>query len=71
MKFIKDWRQVLRWAWSVRLMGLAALLSAVEAVSPHLGGVLAPGQLALVSALATTGAVVARILVQKDLDHGT
>jgi hypothetical protein len=52
-------------------MGLAALLSAVESVAPHLGGMLAPGQLALVSALATTGALFARILVQKDLDHGT
>ncbi|MEO9528400.1 hypothetical protein [Roseibium sp.] len=71
MKFITDWRQVLGKAWSVRLMLLAAFLSGVEVVSPWLGGFLEPGHLALFSALATSGAFVARFLAQKDFDHET
>lgn len=69
MNFISDWRRVLGRAWSVRLMLLAALLSGAEAVSPWLENILAPGQLALFSALASSGAFVARFLVQKDFDH--
>jgi hypothetical protein len=71
MKMIWNWRRVLCRAWSVRLMVLAAVLSGVEASLPVLGAVFEPGRFALISFLATAGAVAARILVQKDLNDET
>jgi len=65
-----DWRRILRRAWSVRLMALAVALTAAEFLLSMLPpGTLpvTPGVLALLSAITTVGAMVARILVQKDL----
>jgi hypothetical protein len=71
MKLVSNWRRVLRRAWSVRLMILAALLSGAEVALPFMGEVIEPGRLALFSALSTSGAFVARILAQKGKDNGT
>lgn len=71
MTFIEDWNRVLRRAWSVRLIVLAAGLSGAEFVLPLLGDHMPPGLLALLSAIASSGAFAARFLVQKDLDDGT
>lgn len=67
MKLVDDWRDVLRGAWSVRLMVLAAVLSALPVffslVNAHLLGM---DQIvfAVLAAIASALAVVARILRQ-------
>ncbi len=71
MNLISNWRRVLRNAWSVRLMILAALLSGAEVALPFLGDFIAPGRLALLSALATSGAFVARFLAQRNMEDET
>ncbi len=71
MGLVPDWQKILRRAWSVRLMVLAAVLTAAEVALPYLGGVIAPGRLAALSGLATAGAFIARILAQKDLEDET
>jgi len=71
LKLTADWRSVLRRAWSVRLMVLAAVLSAAEVALPFLGDFIEPGYLAALSGLSTAGAFVARILAQKDFEHET
>jgi len=71
MKIVWNWRQVLRKAWSVRLMVLAAVLSGAEACLPVLGMSFGPGRFALISFVVTAGACVARILVQKDFEDET
>ncbi|MBN9671689.1 hypothetical protein [Roseibium aggregatum] len=68
MNLVSDWRRVLQRAWSIRLIALAALLSGAEVALPFLGDFIAPGRLAALSALATAGAFVGRILAQKDMD---
>lgn len=68
MNLVSDWRRVLQRAWSIRLIALAALLSGAEVALPFLGDFIVPGRLAALSALATAGAFVARILAQKDMD---
>lgn len=62
-----DWRTVLRHAWSVRFMAVAALLSFLEVVLPLVGSGLPfpPVLTALLIGLATAGAFVARIVAQK------
>ncbi|WP_297842959.1 hypothetical protein [uncultured Roseibium sp.] len=71
MKLVSDWRRVLKKAWSVRLMLLAALLSGAEVVLPFLGDFIAPGLLAALSALTVSAAFVARFLAQRNMDDGS
>lgn len=62
-----DWHKVLRHAWSIRFMAVAALLSFLEVVLPLVGTSLPlpPVAVALMIGLATAGAFVARIVAQK------
>ncbi|WP_299817491.1 hypothetical protein [uncultured Roseibium sp.] len=71
MTIVPDWRRVLKRAWSVRLIVFAALFSSAEVALPFLGDFISPGRMAALSALATAGAFVARILAQKDMEDGT
>jgi hypothetical protein len=72
MRLIDGWRAVLRKAWSIRLMLLAALLSGLEVVLPLLDGVLPlpPGMFAALSFVTVAAAFIARVVAQKDLDNG-
>ena len=69
MKLLDNWQRVLARAWSMRLMALAAVLSGVEAALPFAQGWLPvpPGIFALLSLVVSTGAFVARIVVQQSV----
>lgn len=67
MKFNHNWRQIVRKAWSIRLMVLAGLLSAAEVVLPLFMHELPRNVFAILSVIAVTGAFVARIVAQKDI----
>lgn len=68
MKLAPNWREVLRYAWSIRLMLLAAALSALEVALPFIGALPIPtGVFALLSALTTAAAFMARLLAQAPL----
>lgn len=64
---IADWRRVLKHAWSVRLMIIAALLSGAEAALPFLDLPFPRGLLAVLSMTVTAAAFVARFIVQRSL----
>ena len=68
MNLVPNWRRVLKRAWSIRLMILAALLSGVEVILgfPDIEQRLdwQPGFFAGLSALVTAGALIARLLAQ-------
>ena len=70
MTLIDNWQAILTRAWSVRWIIAAALLSALEVALPPLRealeplGLLPPGTFAVLAALASCGAVVARVLAQ-------
>lgn len=68
MKLDPKWRDILRQAWSVRLMLLAGVLSAAEAVVPFFSDVIDRRVFALLLAGITFGALVARIVAQRGLD---
>lgn len=72
MRLHQDWRLILRRAWSVRWMAVAAILSCVEAALPFFDGVLPipPGVFGAFTGLAVALAFVARLIAQKDFDHG-
>lgn len=68
---LSDWRRVLRFAWSVRLLALAALLTGIEAVLTVTGvewvPILPPWAKALLLFAIVAGALVARIVAQRNL----
>lgn len=70
---VANWAAVLRYAWSLRLMALAAVLSAVEVAIPYLDDVLPlpPGIFALLAGLVTLGAMAARFVAQAPISGGT
>lgn len=61
-----DWKRHLKNAWSVRLIILAAGLSAIEAIFPFIGEYLglSPQQFALLTAAITFMALPARLMAQ-------
>ena len=68
MPLIPEWRAVMRRAWSIRLIVLAVLFSAAEVAVPLiLPGMVPPLVFAALSAVASVGALVSRLILQKDL----
>lgn len=67
MKLASDWKDVLRKAWSIRLMILAGVLSGVEIVLPLFADALPRGTFAALSGVSVAAAFVARLVAQKDL----
>lgn len=67
MTLTNDWKRIIRKAWSMRLALLAGLLSAAETILPVFEDAIPRGLFAGLSVLAITGAMVARVVVQKDL----
>ena len=69
LHLVENWLTVLKKAWSMRLMVLAAILSGVEVVLPFFSEALPRGLFAVLSFLAVAGAFAARILAQKGLSE--
>lgn len=67
MRLYENWRDILRKAWSIRLMILAGILSAAEVVLPLFADVMPRGTFAALSAVTVTAAFVSRLIAQKDL----
>lgn len=64
---LPNWKRVLKKAWSVRLMIVAALLTGAEAILPFFSDAISRGTFAMVSFAVIVGAFAARFIVQKDL----
>lgn len=67
MKLIPDWKEVLKKAWSVRLIILAGLLSGLEVVLPMFSTTIPRGVFSVLSFLTVASALVARVMMQKSL----
>ena len=68
MTLLPNWREVLRKAWSVKFMLLAALMSGGEVVMQILlpSNSLPPGVFAALAGVVTSAAIVARLLAQNE-----
>lgn len=66
MKLITNWKRILKKAWSVRLLIVAALLSGIEVALPFFVDSLPRGPFAALSFLAVASAFVARLVAQKE-----
>ncbi len=69
---VRNWRAVLRSAWSVRLLAVAGILSGIEVALPLLDGYLLipPRLFAGLSGITACVAFVARLIAQKDVSDG-
>lgn len=70
MTLIPDWKDVLKKAWSVKFMAMAAVLSGVEVVfqilEPTVADTMPKGLFASLSGMVTAGALVVRVLAQNE-----
>ena len=64
MRLVYDWKRVLRYGWSIRLIVLAGLLSGAEVVLPLFDDAIPRNLFAVLSLLVTVGAAVARVVAQ-------
>ena len=69
MTLLPDWKRLLRKAWSVRLMVLAAVLSGVEVALPFFSSTVPPGAFAAASFVVVAAAFAARLVAQKSMEQ--
>lgn len=72
MKLLPNWRDVLRYAWSVKLIIIACALSAIEAVLPFIPELyMVPrGLFALMTLVTAFSALFARFVAQRSISGG-
>lgn len=68
MKLYDNWKQIVQKAWSIRFIALAGLLSAAEVILPLFFDYFDRGTFALLSFVAVSGAFMARLIAQKDVE---
>lgn len=66
MRLLTNWKQILKKAWSVRLLIIAAVLSGIEVALPFFADTLPRGPFAVLSFAAVALAFIARLVAQKD-----
>ncbi|MBU2539157.1 MAG: hypothetical protein KKH22_12045 [Proteobacteria bacterium] len=69
MKLDRDWKKIIKKAWSFRLMVLAGLLSTGEFILPVFSETIPRWPFAILSFLVITGAMAARLVAQKDFNQ--
>jgi hypothetical protein len=68
MKLLPDWKNLLKRAWSIRLMAIAGLLTGLEAIIPLWVDSMPRHTFSMLSMAVITLAMVARLLAQQDID---
>lgn len=67
MQLLDDWKAVARRAWSMRLIALSFVLSALEVALPYLDGHFPRGTFAVLAGLVSLAAAVARLVAQPEV----
>lgn len=67
LRLKRNWLLIVRKAWSVKFMVLAFLLTAAEVALPFLDDSVPKGLFAFLSAVATAGAFVSRLMAQQEV----
>lgn len=67
MTLVPDWKEVLRKAWSVRLLILAGVLSGLEVALPFFRPDIPRHLFAALSCVTVAAALIARVMAQRNL----
>lgn len=70
MKILTDWKLLLRRAWSLRFLAVAAALSGLEAIAPFAAPWLSQRAFALLMFLIVAAAFVTRLIAQRGVNDG-
>jgi len=72
LKLVSDWKRVLRYGWSIRLLLIAGILSGLEVALPYIGDayLIPTGAFAALSVLVTMAAFAMRLISQKEFRDG-
>ena len=70
MKLEQEWKQIIKKAWSIRLMVVAGALSGVEAILPFFSDTISRRPFAILSFVFVAAAFVARLVAQQDVANG-
>jgi hypothetical protein len=72
MRLVWNWRSVIHYAWSIKLIVLAGVLSGAEIALPLIREVVEVprGWFAAASFVATAGAFIARLVAQRSISGG-
>ena len=68
MKLLRNWKNVLKRAWSVRLIALAGVLTGLESIIPMWVDSIPRPVFSMLSVAVITLAMVARLIAQEGLD---
>ena len=68
MNLRADWKEIIKYAWSMRFIAMAGAYSAMEAVLPQFVDTMPRGVFAGLSLLATIGGAIARVVAQPQMD---
>jgi len=64
-----DWKQILRKAWSVRLIILAGIFTGLEVIVPMFDDAFPRNTFAVLSGITTAAALIARVMMQRNMDE--
>ena len=67
MKLYDNWKDILKRAWSIRFMVLAAVLSGIEVILPFFNESIPKNIFAALSFICVSAAFVARLVAQRDV----
>jgi len=65
MKLLSNWRNILKKAWSIRLLVIAGLLSGLEVILPYFADAMPRGVFSALSLAVICSAFVTRLLAQQ------
>jgi hypothetical protein len=68
MKLYTNWKEIISKAWSIKFIILAGVLSASEVILPLFFDYFDRGTFAVLSFVAVSGAFIARLVAQKDIE---
>ena len=67
MKLYDNWQDILKKAWSIRFMVLAAVLSGIEVILPFFNESIPKNIFAALSFVCVSAAFIARLVAQRDV----
>ncbi len=67
MRLYDNWKEILRKAWSIRFMIIAAVLSGIEVILPFFNESIPKNVFAALSFVFVSAAFVARLVAQRDV----
>lgn len=67
MHFIDNWKAVAKKAWSMRLIALSTILSAIEVAIPYLDDTMPRGMFAVLAGFVSVAAAMARLVAQPEV----